>query len=43
MGAFQMVRACEGYMKKSGGGSIVNVSSIAGELFELVFMVFCWF
>lgn len=32
VGAFQMVRACEPYLRASGDGAIVNVSSIAGAL-----------
>ena len=32
IGAFQMVRACLPQLKAGGGGSIVNVSSIAGAL-----------
>ena len=32
IGAFQMVRACQPQLKAGGGGSIVNVSSIAGAL-----------
>jgi len=30
VGAFQMIRACAPHMKKTGKGSVVNVSSIAG-------------
>ncbi len=32
VGSFQMVRACVPYLKASGDGAIVNVSSIAGSL-----------
>lgn len=32
VGAFQMVRACAPHMRKTGHGSVVNISSIAGVM-----------